>query len=218
MSNFFAMLSRMKYIERWALMRNTRRENLSEHSLDVSVIAHLLATLCNSRFGGTVNAERAAVLGLFHDTSEILTGDMPTPVKYFNPDIKRAYHEVEDVARRRLLSMLPEDLHGGYAELLLPADADAALWIFVKAADKISALIKCIEERRMGNTEFLEAERTLLETIQRMNRPEVDCFLTEFLPAFSLTLDQLESGHTPRENGEENETCESVTQAKGRFE
>lgn len=206
MSNFFAMLSRMKYIERWALMRNTQRENLSEHSLEVSVIAHLLATLCNRRFGGAVSPERAAVLGLFHDTSEILTGDMPTPVKYFNPDIKRAYREVEDVARRKLLRMLPEDLQEDYDALLFPSDSDAELWVFVKAADKISALIKCIEERRMGNTEFFEAERTLLGTIQHMNRPEVDCFLTEFLPAFSLTLDHqadpAETNAIERENGD----------------
>ena len=191
MSQFFAMLFRMKHIQRWALMRNTRTENLSEHSLEVSVIAHLLVLLKNKRFGGTLNPERAAVLALFHDASEILTGDMPTPVKYFNPGIRQAYREVEEVAREKLLTMLPGDLQDSYRELLVPEEEEAELWAIIKAADKLSALIKCIEERQMGNTEFLEAEQAQMEALQKMQRPELDCFLEEFLPSFQLTLDRL---------------------------
>ncbi len=196
MSSFFALLFRMKYIERWSLMRNTRGENLSEHSLEVGVLAHLLAIIHNTRFGGAVSAERAAVLGLYHDASEILTGDLPTPVKYFNPDIRRAYHEVEDEARRTLLSKLPCDVRESFEALLLPREEERELWGFVKAADKLSALLKCIEERRMGNTEFLEAETATLGILREMKRPEVDCFLDEFLPAFSLTLDEQEHSST----------------------
>ena len=191
MSQFFAMLFRMKHIQRWALMRNTRTENLSEHSLEVSIIAHLLALLKNERFGGELVPERAAVLALFHDASEILTGDMPTPVKYFNPGIRQAYREVEDVAREKLLTMLPGDLRDSYRELLVPEEKEAELWAIIKAADKLSALIKCVEERQMGNLEFLEAEQAQLEALRRMERPEVDCFLEEFLPAFQFTVDRL---------------------------
>lgn len=189
---FFAMLSRMKYISRWGLMRNTRPENICEHSHEVAVLAHALALLQNHRFGGTADPARAALLGLYHDSSEILTGDLPTPVKYYNPAIKTAYKQVESVAGRKLLSMLPPDLQEDYAPLLEPSPQDAPLWRIVKAADKISALIKCIEEEKAGNHEFVQAEKTLRAAISDMHLPEADCFVEEFLPAYQLTLDELE--------------------------
>ena len=186
---FFAMLSRMKYINRWGLMRNTQKENISEHSLDVAIIAHALAVLHNTRFGGHADAERAAVLGMFHDATEILTGDMPTPVKYYNPQIRAAYHQVEQVAGSRLLQMLPEDLRPSYRPLLEEKE-DTQELRFVKAADKIAAVIKCTEECRVGNTEFETARRALLDAVTAMHLPEADCFIQEFLPSYALTLDE----------------------------
>ncbi|MBR2315029.1 MAG: 5'-deoxynucleotidase, partial [Clostridia bacterium] len=156
-SHFFAMHSRMKYINRWALMRNTVSENISEHSNDVAVIAHALAVIKNVRFGGNLNAERAAFLGLYHDMTEIITGDMPTPVKYHSEDMREAFKEVEDKAGRRLLSMLPEDMARYYEGAFFKEEEDEYLWKIVKAADKISALIKCIEEKNAGNNEFGKA-------------------------------------------------------------
>lgn len=188
-SHFFAMLSRMKYINRWGLMRNTRNENISEHSLDVAIIAHALAVLRNVRFGGHVNAERVTLLALYHDTPEILTGDLPTPVKYFNPKIRDSYREVEKAATEKLLSLLPEDLRPSY-ESLFDETREPELWLLVKAADKISALIKCVEEIRMGNAEFEKAEAASRKAIQAMKVPEADCFVREFLPSYSLTLDE----------------------------
>ena len=190
-SRFFAMLSRMKYIDRWSLMRNTRQENLCEHSFETAVLAHALAVLRNTRFGGCVDPGRAAVLALFHDAPETLTGDLPTPVKYDNPRIRDAYRQVETAAEDSLLWALPEDLRETYAPLLRGDDpADAELRKLVKAADKLSALIKCMEERRMGNAEFYQAEKSLWNAIQEMHLPEADCFLKEFLPAYALTLDE----------------------------
>ncbi|CAB1242043.1 deoxyribonucleoside 5'-monophosphatase [Ruminococcaceae bacterium BL-6] len=191
MFHFYAMLSRMKLINRWGLMRNTRSENICEHSFDAAVIAHALAVLRNRRFGGNVSPERAAVLAMYHDATEILTGDLPTPVKYNNPEIREAYRQVEKAAQKRLLSLLPEDLRSDYAPLLeRNGGADAPLIPLVRAADKISALIKCVEERRMGNTEFREAEQSLRSAVKEMNLPEADCFLEEFLPSYELTLDE----------------------------
>lgn len=193
-SQFFAMLSRMKYIDRWGLMRNTRQENLCEHSFETAILAHALAVLRNARFAGHVNPERAAVLALFHDAPETLTGDLPTPVKYYNPEIRGAYRAVEDAAEQTLLSLLPADLQETYAPLLHGGNAsDAELHRLVKAADKLSALIKCMEERRMGNAEFVKAEESLLKAVRDMHLPEVDCFLDEFLPAYSLTLDETQA-------------------------
>ncbi len=189
-SKFFAILSRMKYINRWGLMRNTINENLSEHSLETAFIAHLLAVIRNKRFGGNINAERCALLAMYHDTTEILTGDLPTPVKYFNPQIKSAYDEVEKNAINQMISYIPEDLKDVYFPLFEKQDEDLELWKLVKCADKISALTKCIEERNMGNTDFLKAEKSSLESIKSMNVPEVDVFLEEFLPCYYLTLDE----------------------------
>lgn len=191
-SHFFAMLSRMKYINRWGLMNNTRYENISEHSQQVAVLAHCLVLIHNKRFGGSLDPERAALLAVFHDATEIITGDMPTPVKYANRDIRDIYREIEDKAADRLISMLPEDFQEEYSQALKQnADGDDALRPFVKAADRFSALIKCIEEMRMGNDEFRSARDTIARSIREMHLPEAEVFEAEFLPAFSLPLDEL---------------------------
>lgn len=188
---FFAMISRMKYIDRWALMRNTRNESLDSHSKEVAVIAHALAVIGNKRFGKKYNPDRAAVLGLYHDAHEIITGDMPTPVKYQNNDILTAFKAVEDSANEKLLEKLPDDLREEFAGLLTFDGEDGEMKNLVKAADRISALIKCIEERKAGNTEFKEAEKATLKRIEKMNVPEAQVFIKEFLPAYDLTLDML---------------------------
>jgi 5'-deoxynucleotidase len=191
MFHFYAMLSRMKFISRWGLMRNTREENLCEHSFETAVIAHALAVLRNTRFGGNVNPERAALLALYHDATEILTGDLPTPVKYYNPEIRNAYREVEHVAQSKLLSMLPDDLKPDYESVLAASrEGDRELLPLVKAADKLSAVIKCMEEKGMGNSEFSKAEATLRQAVNDMHLPEADCFVKEFLPSYALTLDE----------------------------
>lgn len=187
---FFAIISRMKYINRWGLMRSTITENISEHSLETAFIAHVLALYRNVRFGGSVDPERAALLAMYHDVTEIITGDLPTPVKYFNADIKAEYDKVEKMAEDRMLSYLPEDLRGYYRPLFSKTDDDAELWKLVKAADKLSALIKCTEERQMGNSDFTEAEKSTLAAVHGMHLPEAEEFLAEFLPAYTQTLDK----------------------------
>lgn len=189
-NNFFAMLARMKYINRWGLMRNTINENIAEHSLDVAIIAHGLATISNLYFDGTVDAERVAVIALFHDTTEIITGDMPTPIKYFAPEIIKAYKDVEANAANQLVRGLPAEMQEVYRDILIPSDEEKELYKFVKAADKISAYIKCIEEKRMGNTDFEKAEKATLEAVKSMNMKEADYFLDNFMAAYSLTLDE----------------------------
>ncbi len=188
-SNFFALTSRMKYINRWGLMRNLRQENIAEHSLDTAIIAHLLCELRNVRFGGNVDASKAVLFAVFHDVPEIITGDLPTPVKYSNPAISEAYKQVEADAVETLLLGVPEDLRDEYAKIF-DEENDLEVRKLVKAADKISALIKCLEERASGNTDFIEAERATLESLRSMSVPEVDVFIEEFLPAYSLTLDE----------------------------
>lgn len=191
MYHFFAMLSRMKYIDRWGLMRNTRRENVCEHSLETALVAHALASLGNEKFGKSYDPERAAVLAIFHDASEIITGDMPTPVKYHSEEIRKAYAEVEDRAVEHLVSMLPEALRPSYRELMtMSGEQDEALKALVKAADRISAVIKCVEERRSGNRDFSKAEQTILKSIADMGLPEADYFIKEFLPSYGLTLEE----------------------------
>lgn len=185
------MMSRMKYIERWALMRNSITENISEHSLDVSILVHALAIIGNERLGKELNAEKAALIGIYHDATEIITGDMPTPIKYFNESIQGAFKAVEQVAAQRLLTMLPEDIRKSYEAIFFPQEEDANLWKLVKAADKLSALIKCIEERKAGNSEFLSAEKSLREILGQMNMEEIDIFMKEFLPSYDKTLDEL---------------------------
>jgi len=178
----------MKNIYRWGLMRNTRQENLSEHSLEVAFIAHALAIIHNRRFGGNIDTNAVAVAAMFHDTSEIITGDMPTPIKYYNANIKNAYKEIEKIADDRLVALLPEDMREDFDAIYHPGEKAAK---FIKAADKFSALIKCIEERLSGNREFFSAEKSTLEAIKRLKLPEADVFLREFMDSFELTLDEL---------------------------
>ena len=189
-NNFFAMHSRMKYINRWALMRNTATENISQHSNDVAAIAHALAVMKNIRFGGKLNAERAAFLGLYHDMPEIITGDMPTPVKYHSKEMRDEFLKVEEMACEKLLAMLPDDMREYYECAFFQKDEDEYLWKLVKAADKISALIKCIEEKNAGNREFEKAFQSTKKAIKEMKLPEADAFLTEFIPSFYLSLDE----------------------------
>ena len=191
MYSFFAMLSRMKYINRWSLMRNSRVENISEHSHEVAVISHALALIGNKRLGKDLNAERAALLGLYHDSTEILTGDMPTPVKYNDSAIRTAYRHLEDQASQALLSKLPEDLKDEYESFFYPADKDEYLWKLVKAADKLSALIKCLEEGKVGNREFVQAEEATRRKLEEMDLPELTIFMEEFLEPYRHSLDEM---------------------------
>lgn len=169
-------------------MRNTRQENLSEHTLETAYIAHALAIIKNRRFGGNIDANAVAVAAMFHDTSEIITGDMPTPIKYYNAQIKTVYKEIESVAEDRLIGMLPNDLQNDFAPIYNP-DSDTKR--LIKAADKISALIKCVEEINSGNREFTAAEKSTRKAIKELNVPEADVFMEEFMDSFSLTLDEL---------------------------
>lgn len=188
--NFFAMVNRMKYIDRWALMPNTQKENIAEHSHSVAVIAHALALIGKREFGKDYDENRVAVLALFHDTTEVITGDMPTPVKYYNDEIKSVYKKIEAVAGQRLLSMLPEEYKADYEPMFEHSQEDRELWLLVKAADKISALIKCIEENRMGNREFDIALKAQEQKIADIDIPEVKFFSEHFLKSYYLTLDE----------------------------
>ena len=189
-SHFYAMLSRMKYINRWGLMRNTRNESLCEHSLEVAFIAHALAIISKNRLGNNVSPETVAVAAMFHDTTEIITGDMPTPIKYYNPEIKEAYKKIEKVAENELISMLPEDFK---TEIYSVYHIDEYSQNLVKAADKISALIKCIEELNFGNKEFIKAKKTTEKALKELKLKEVEIFMNEFLDSFYLTLDEQNS-------------------------
>ncbi len=190
--HFFAMMARMKYIERWALMRNSSSENISEHSLDVAMIAHALAVIGNVRFEKNLDVYKAALIGIYHDATEIITGDLPTPVKYFNANIKSAYREVEHVAADRLLNMLPEDMREYYRDLFFKEEDDEYLWKLVKAADKLSALIKCIEEEKAGNSEFINAKMATERAVSELGLEEVEVFQKEFMNSYKLTLDELQ--------------------------
>ncbi len=192
MHSFFAMMARMKYIERWALMRNSRQENISEHSLEVAMLAHGLAIISNERCGSHFNVEQIALMGLYHDANEIITGDMPTPVKYYDEGIKDAYKRVEDVASRTLIAKLPDYMKKYYESVFFSDESTKEEWKIVKAADKLSALIKCMEELRSGNQEFKTALETTKQALADMKRKEVDIFMEEFLPAYDLTLDELQ--------------------------
>ena len=188
-SHFFAYISRMRFIQRWALMRNTAPENVQEHSHQVAVLAHALAVIRNEKFGGHTDAGAVAAAALYHDASEIITGDMPTPIKYYNPAIRSAYQEVEAVANQRLVSMLPEELQPAYREILEEYDQETRQ--LVKAADKLSAYIKCVEEVKAGNGEFREAAAQTRKALESYGLPEVAYFLETFMDSFSLTLDEL---------------------------
>ena len=191
--HFFAYMNRMKYIRRWGLMRNTKIENDMEHVFQTAMIAHAIALLGNSRYEREYDAEHIAVLGMYHDASEVITGDLPTPIKHNNPAIIKEYHKLESIAQKRLLTMLPADIMPDYEPLIEP-DETTAEWRVVKAADKISAYIKCVEERSAGNREFLQAEETTLAAIRKIDLPEVQDFMDEFIPGFSMSLDEISRG------------------------
>lgn len=191
--HFFAYMNRMKYIRRWGLMRNTQVENDMEHSLQTAMIAHGIALLGNKRFGRAYDAEHIMALAIYHDASEVITGDLPTPIKHNNPIIKDEYHRLESIANQRLLDTLPEDLREEYA-LLIDTDETTAEWKVVKAADRISAYIKCVEERKAGNREFIEAEMSTLAAIRATDLPEVQAFMEIFSPGFALSLDEISRG------------------------
>jgi len=192
MYSFFAMMARMKYIERWALMRNSMNENISEHSMEVAMLAHGLAIISNEKCGNDLDVSQIALMGLYHDANEIITGDMPTPVKYFDDDIKEAYKRVENVASHTMINKLPDYMQEYYRPLFFQQPESEQAWKIVKAADKLSALIKCMEELRTGNKEFATAEKTTKKALKEMNMPEVEIFMKEFLPAYELTLDELQ--------------------------
>lgn len=192
MYHFFAYMARMKQILRWGLMRNTRPENDQEHALQAALIAHELATAHNLRHGGALNADHIAVLAMYHDAGEVITGDLATPIKHFNPEVHGAFEKMEQMAREKLLNMLPDDLSGAYAPIVCP-DETTEEWRFVKAADKICAYLKCVEEIRSGNEEFCKARDAIGRDIARMaeTMPEVREFMEQFAGSFELTLDEL---------------------------
>ena len=188
--NFFAYIARMRFINRWALMRNSYTENIQEHSHQVAVLAHALAVIRNTYFGGHMDTGAVTVAALYHDATEILTGDMPTPIKYYNPAIRDSYKQVEKIAGDKLLGMLPEELRSTYDAALRPADPEVEK--LVKAADKLSAHIKCLEELKAGNTEFKMAAEQTLAALKTYDLPELSWFMENCLAGFSLTLDELE--------------------------
>ena len=188
--SFFAYIFRMRYIARWALMRNTRTENVEEHSYEAAVLAHALAVIGRDVFHKDLDPDKTAVAALFHDAPEIITGDMPTPVKYHNPSLQTAYKQVEAAAQDKLLSMLPPELAPAYAPLV--RESDPEIRRYVKAADKLSAYIKCVEEGKAGNAEFKKAAEQTLAALKGMDMEELEWFMERFLPAFSLTLDELQ--------------------------
>lgn len=190
-SHFFAHLSRLKLINRWPLMRNVRTENVSEHSLQVAFVAHALAIIKNKRFNGTVNAERIALLAMYHDASEVLTGDMPTPTKYYNPQIATEYKKIEKIAQNKLIDMLPKELRDDFRVLIDDNFYDETEKSLVKQADALCAYLKTIEELSAGNNEFKLAEQRLKKTLSERESPEMDYFLDVFVPSFSLSLDEI---------------------------
>lgn len=192
MNSFFAMMARMKYIERWALMRNANKENISEHSLEVAMLAHGLAIIAKEKCGRDIEPNEVALMGVYHDANEIITGDMPTPVKYYDQAIQEAYKRVENVASHTMINKLPEYMRGYYEPLFFQKKGKEYEWLLVKAADKLSALIKCRDELRSGNDEFKTAETSTKKTLENMNMKEVEIFMNDFLPAYELTLDELQ--------------------------
>ena len=186
----FAFLKRMRFINRWSLMRNTETENIQEHSLEVAMVAHNLAALKNEYFGGNVDINKVAVIAMYHEVSEIFTGDMPTPIKYFDPKLRELYGEVESLAQEKMLSTLPERLQGVYKPFIVDAE-ESEEWPIVKAADTISAYMKCVNELKAGNDEFKEAHDSILVKLKALNMPEVDMFLETYMPALGKSLDEL---------------------------
>lgn len=189
--DFFAYLSRMKYIKRWALMRSINEENIMEHSLQVTEIAHAIALIKNEMFGGSVDPYKVMCLAVYHETSEVITGDLPTPIKYFNAQINSAYKDLEDLAAEKLIEKLPEELKPLYREFIL-ADKDTEEYKIMKAADRISAYIKCVEEVKSGNKEFVKAKESIGKDIKSINDEAVKYFIKNILPSFEKTLDELD--------------------------
>lgn len=192
----FAHLSRLKLINRWPLMRNVRTENVSEHSLQVAMVAHALALIKNKKFNGNLNAERIAMLAIYHDASEVLTGDLPTPVKYYNAQIAHEYKKIEEIARQKLIEMLPDDLQDAWRPLLDEQLHCAEETVIVKQADALCAYLKCLEELSAGNNEFRLAKARLEKTLTQRRSPEMDYFIEVFVPSFNLSLDEI-SQDTP---------------------
>lgn len=190
-SHFFAHLSRLKLINRWPLMRNVRTENVSEHSLQVAMVAHALAAIRNRKFGGELDAGRIALLAMYHDASEVLTGDLPTPVKYFNTQIAQEYKAIEKIAQQKLVEMVPEDLQDIFAPLIDEQQCSAEEKAIVKQADALCAYLKCLEELSAGNNEFLLAKTRLERTLEARRSPEMDYFMQVFVPSFQLSLDEI---------------------------
>ena len=191
MFKFFAYLSRMKYIKRWSLMRSIREENIMEHSQQVAVIAHALALINNKIYGGKVDVNKVVLYAQYHEVGEVITGDLPTPIKYFNPEIKAAYKDLENKACERILGMLPETLKSEYQSYIMP-DVDSEEYKTVKAADRLSAYLKCVEEIKAGNSEFKKAKTSIGNELKSLKRPDVEYYLKEFAPAYELTLDELD--------------------------
>jgi len=191
MHHFFAYLSRLKFIRRWGLMRSTQQENDAEHSLQVAMIAHGIALMGRQRYGREVDPEHVLALAVYHDATEVITGDLPTPVKYHSPELRASYKQLERLAAGKLLSMLPESMQGEYGKYL--TDGEDYAHQVVKAADRISAYTKCMEEKRSGNHEFDAAGENVLRAIEGIDLPEVKDFMAEFVPPFALTLDELNS-------------------------
>ena len=191
MYKFFAFINRMKYIKRWSLMRSVKEENIMEHSQQVAVIAHALALINNKICKGTVDVNKVVLLAQYHEVGEVITGDLPTPIKYFNPEIKSAYKDLEKNASEKLINMLPETLKEEYREYVMPNE-ESEEYKLVKCADRLSAYLKCVEELRLGNAEFKKAKNSILSDLKAYKRPEVDYYLKEFAPAFELALDELD--------------------------
>ena len=189
--NFFAYMARMKFIRRWGLMKSVTTENIAEHSAQVAQLAHALALIRNKKFGGSLDPDRIATMALYHETSEVMTGDLPTPIKYYNRTIHNAYKDLERSAAEKMADMLPEELKGELSPCIL-ADEESEEYQLVKAADRLSAYIKCLEELRSSNGEFEKAKKSIEDDLHARNMPEVEYFFEHFVPSFSLTLDELE--------------------------
>ena len=192
MFKFFAYINRMKYIRRWSLMRSVREENIMEHSQQVAVIAHALALINNKIYGGNVDISKTVLLAQYHEVGEVITGDLPTPIKYFNPEINLAYKDLEKLACTRILNMLPEELKDEYTLYVLPKDTDSEENKLVKYADRLSAYLKCVEEIKAGNNEFKKAKLSIEKELKNCDNKAVSYFLKHFAPAFDLTLDELD--------------------------
>ena len=190
--DFFAFADRMKYIKRWQLMRSVREENIMEHSQQVAMFAHALAVIKNRIYGGNVNAEKAVLYAVYHECAEVMTGDLPTPIKYFDNSIRGAYKNLEEKASLKLLSMLPKELEGDFSASIIP-DAQSEEYAIMKAADRLAAYVKCLEELRCGNNEFAKAKKSIEDDLQSRIMPEVEYFFKNFIESFSLTLDELDT-------------------------